>query len=111
MGLIAKGVESMMEEYNYCLEASRRVDTKGMWHNMCHFVYECFSLLKPLSHRLTCIAKEKDTEIIVGNWIRYKRPWEKLGSLVTGYITFFFTINDYGEKIKGIVREQIAEEF
>ena len=74
-------------------------------------VFEIFSKIKPLSYKTSTVAVIDSYELVVGSWIRIKRPYHKYGSPVNYSEEFYRLIVGFGDKIAEHVMKSKRELF
>jgi len=111
MGLILQGVESIKEKYNHCLDVSDRINTYKLRRSIGYDVLDCFRAIRPLSREPKIVVRVDDEEFQLWEWIRHKRPWNKIGRVIVDGVEFMDIIRMFGERMKPLVRSEIASEF
>jgi hypothetical protein len=115
MGIMASGIKLIKPAYDFCLQMAPKVDTKTLQKQMESLVHDCFVTLKPLSSGLKTVTRISTSygtrEILIGEWIRSKAGYQKLGSPVWGTDDTFQCMREHGEQMKPLVRRTISNEF
>jgi hypothetical protein len=115
MGIIVSGIKLIKPAYDFCLQMAPKVDTKTLQKQMESLVQDSFATLKPLSSSLQTVTRIHTSygtrEILIGEWVRDKSSYQKLGSIVWNESEFFKCIREHGEQMKPLVRRPIRNEF